>query len=42
MLRQNLKTLGGEVLLEKAGIDETRRAETLEISEFVTLANLVI
>lgn len=42
MLRQNLKTLGGEMLLEKAGIDGTRRAETLSISEFVTLANLVI
>ncbi|WP_317993050.1 16S rRNA (adenine(1518)-N(6)/adenine(1519)-N(6))-dimethyltransferase RsmA [Bartonella gliris] len=42
MLRQNLKTLGDETLLEKAGIDGTRRAETLSISEFVTLANLVI
>ncbi|WP_019220462.1 16S rRNA (adenine(1518)-N(6)/adenine(1519)-N(6))-dimethyltransferase RsmA [Bartonella senegalensis] len=41
MLRQNLKKLGGEVLLEKAGIDAARRAETLSISEFVTLANLV-
>ncbi|QEE09108.1 16S rRNA (adenine(1518)-N(6)/adenine(1519)-N(6))-dimethyltransferase RsmA [Bartonella kosoyi] len=41
MLRQNLKTLGGEVLLEKAGIDGTRRAETLSISEFITLANLI-
>ncbi|WP_142416315.1 16S rRNA (adenine(1518)-N(6)/adenine(1519)-N(6))-dimethyltransferase RsmA [Bartonella massiliensis] len=41
MLRQNLKTLGGTVLLEKAGIDGTRRAETLSISEFVTLANLI-
>lgn len=41
MLRQNFKTLGGEMLLEKAGIDGTRRAETLSISEFVTLANLL-
>lgn len=41
MLRQNLKTLGGEILLKKAGIDETRRAETLSISEFITLANLI-
>lgn len=41
MLRQSLKTIGGEKLLEKAGIDETRRAETLSISEFVALANLV-
>ncbi|WP_375660514.1 16S rRNA (adenine(1518)-N(6)/adenine(1519)-N(6))-dimethyltransferase RsmA [Bartonella sp. CL71SXKL] len=42
MLRQNLKTLGGEVLLEKAGIDGMRRAETLSVSEFVTLAHLVL
>ncbi|WP_175868750.1 16S rRNA (adenine(1518)-N(6)/adenine(1519)-N(6))-dimethyltransferase RsmA [Bartonella gabonensis] len=41
MLRQNFKTLGDEILLKKAGIDETRRAETLSISEFVTLANLI-
>ncbi|MEX0344741.1 MAG: 16S rRNA (adenine(1518)-N(6)/adenine(1519)-N(6))-dimethyltransferase RsmA [Rhizobiaceae bacterium] len=39
MLRQSLKTLGGEALLEKAGIDPTRRAETLSIEEFVRLAN---
>ncbi|ENN91546.1 16S rRNA (adenine(1518)-N(6)/adenine(1519)-N(6))-dimethyltransferase RsmA [Bartonella schoenbuchensis] len=42
MLRQSLKTIGGEMLLEKSGIDGTRRAETLSISEFVSLANLVI
>lgn len=42
MLRQNLKILGDEMLLEKAGIDGTRRAETLSIAEFVTLANLMI
>ncbi|EYS92216.1 ribosomal RNA small subunit methyltransferase A [Bartonella bacilliformis str. Heidi Mejia] len=41
MLRQSLKTIGGRELLEKAGIDETRRAETLLIHEFVTLANLM-
>ncbi|WP_336279043.1 16S rRNA (adenine(1518)-N(6)/adenine(1519)-N(6))-dimethyltransferase RsmA [Bartonella sp. CB175] len=41
MLRQNLKIIGGEMLLKKAGIDGTRRAETLSISEFVTLANLM-
>ena len=40
MLRQSLKPLGGETLLAKAGIDPTRRAETLEISDFVRLANL--
>ncbi|WP_455474524.1 16S rRNA (adenine(1518)-N(6)/adenine(1519)-N(6))-dimethyltransferase RsmA [Bartonella sp. B30(2025)] len=42
MLRHNLKDIGGEVLLKKAEIDGTRRAETLSISEFVTLANLMI
>jgi 16S rRNA (adenine1518-N6/adenine1519-N6)-dimethyltransferase len=39
MLRQSLKPLGGEALLEKAGIDPTRRAETLSVEEFVALAN---
>ena len=39
MLRQSLKNLGGEALLEKAGIDGTRRAETLDVAEFVRLAN---
>ena len=37
MLRQSLKPLGGEALLEKAGIDPTRRAETLSVAEFVAL-----
>ncbi|HEY6632226.1 MAG TPA: 16S rRNA (adenine(1518)-N(6)/adenine(1519)-N(6))-dimethyltransferase RsmA [Rhizobiaceae bacterium] len=41
MLRQSLKSLGGERLLEAAGIDATRRAETLSVEEFVRLANLV-
>ena len=39
MLRQSLKSLGGEGLLERANIDPTRRAETLSVAEFVTLAN---
>jgi 16S rRNA (adenine1518-N6/adenine1519-N6)-dimethyltransferase len=39
MLRQSLKPLGGESLLVKAGIDPARRAETLSVNEFVTLAN---
>lgn len=39
MLRQSLKGLGGESLLTAAGIDGTRRAETLDIGEFVALAN---
>lgn len=41
MLRQSLKPLGGEVLLAKAEIDPTRRAETLSVHEFVALANLL-
>ncbi|WP_173931301.1 16S rRNA (adenine(1518)-N(6)/adenine(1519)-N(6))-dimethyltransferase RsmA [Chelativorans sp. Marseille-P2723] len=39
MLRQSLKKLGGEALLEKASIDGTRRAETLSVEEFAKLAN---
>lgn len=39
MLRQSLKALGGETLLERAGIDGTRRAETLSVAEFCALAN---
>jgi 16S rRNA (adenine1518-N6/adenine1519-N6)-dimethyltransferase len=38
MLRQSIKSLGGEALLAKAGIDPTRRAETLSIAEFCELA----
>lgn len=41
MLRQSLKPLGGEKLLEQAGIDGARRAETLSIEEFVALARLI-
>ncbi len=39
MLRQSIKSLGGEALLAKVGVDPTRRAETLSIDEFVALAN---
>ena len=39
MLRQSLKSLGGEKLLAAVGIDATRRAETLSVEEFVALAN---
>jgi 16S rRNA (adenine1518-N6/adenine1519-N6)-dimethyltransferase len=39
MLRQSLKPLGGDTLLAAAGIDGTRRPETLSVAEFVTLAN---
>jgi 16S rRNA (adenine1518-N6/adenine1519-N6)-dimethyltransferase len=39
MLRQSVKSLGGATLLERTGIDPTRRAETLSVEEFVRLAN---
>ncbi|ESY16508.1 MULTISPECIES: 16S rRNA (adenine(1518)-N(6)/adenine(1519)-N(6))-dimethyltransferase RsmA [unclassified Mesorhizobium] len=39
MLRQSVKSLGGEALLTRAGIDPTRRAETLSVEEFVRLTN---
>ena len=38
MLRQSLKKLGGEALLEKAGIDPTSRAEELTVVQFAALA----
>ena len=48
MLRQSLKGLAGPggpvdvpALLERAGIDGTARAETLEVADFVTLARLI-
>jgi 16S rRNA (adenine1518-N6/adenine1519-N6)-dimethyltransferase len=41
MLRQSLKPLGGEALLLKAGIDASRRAETLSVEEFCAIANLL-
>lgn len=41
MLRQSLKGIGGEALLEDVGITPTRRAETLEIEEFCALANRI-
>ena len=40
MLRGSLKSLGGEALLERAGIDAQRRAETLSVAEFEVLARL--
>jgi 16S rRNA (adenine1518-N6/adenine1519-N6)-dimethyltransferase len=42
MLRQSLKPLGGEALLEKAGIDPTRRPEDLRIEEFAALARALM
>lgn len=41
MLRQSLRSLGGEPLLEAAGIDPRRRAETLSVEEFCRLARLM-
>lgn len=38
MLRQSLKSIGGDALLERASIEGTRRAETLDIPEFISLA----
>ncbi len=38
MLRQSLKALLSESQIEAAGIDPTRRAETLSVAEFATLA----
>ncbi|MEK1928458.1 MAG: 16S rRNA (adenine(1518)-N(6)/adenine(1519)-N(6))-dimethyltransferase RsmA [Pararhizobium sp.] len=39
MLRQSVKSIGGEALLSKAGIDPQRRAETLSVEEFCRIAN---
>jgi 16S rRNA (adenine1518-N6/adenine1519-N6)-dimethyltransferase len=42
MLRGSLKSLGGEALLERANIAPQRRAETLSVAEFETLAKILI
>ncbi len=42
MLRGSLRGLGGEALLDKAGIAGDRRAETLSVAEFERLARLVM
>ncbi len=41
MLRQSLKALGADpmVLLEKAGLEPTKRAEEIRIEGFVAMAN---
>ncbi|MEE9376217.1 MAG: 16S rRNA (adenine(1518)-N(6)/adenine(1519)-N(6))-dimethyltransferase RsmA [Rhizobiaceae bacterium] len=41
MLRQSLKGLGGESLLESCGIKGTLRAEDLSLEEFVKIANAI-
>ena len=42
MLRQSLKSIGGEELLDTAGIAGTRRAEELTMDEFVSLAQRLV
>jgi 16S rRNA (adenine1518-N6/adenine1519-N6)-dimethyltransferase len=42
MLRQSLKQLGGEALLEKAGIDPTARPEDLGVNQFAALARALV
>lgn len=39
MLRQSLKNLGGQTLVEKANIDPMRRPETLTTLEFIAIAD---
>ncbi len=41
MLRGSLRGLGGEALLLRAGIEPSRRAETLSVAEFDRLARLL-
>ena len=41
MLRGALRPLGGDTLLSRAGIDSSRRAETLTVAEYDTLARLL-
>jgi 16S rRNA (adenine1518-N6/adenine1519-N6)-dimethyltransferase len=41
MLRASLKPLGGQALLDRASIDGERRAETLDVGEFLSLARLL-
>lgn len=39
MLRSSLKALGGEALIQAAGLDPTARAETIPVSGFLDLAD---
>ena len=41
MLRSALRPLGGEALLSRAGIDSSRRGETLTVAEYDALARLL-
>ena len=42
MLRGSLRALGGTALLDRAGIAGERRAETLSVAEFASLAGLLV
>jgi 16S rRNA (adenine1518-N6/adenine1519-N6)-dimethyltransferase len=42
MLRASLKAIGGEALLQEAGIESDRRAETLSVDEFDRLARFLV
>jgi len=42
MLRSSLKPLGGEALLNRAGIDPELRAENLSVEDFTTLARVLM
>jgi 16S rRNA (adenine1518-N6/adenine1519-N6)-dimethyltransferase len=39
MLRASLKALGGETLIEAAGLDPQARAETVDVAGFLRLAD---
>ena len=41
MLRASLKAFGGEKLLERAGIEPTKRAEEIDVEGFAKIANLL-
>ncbi len=42
MLRSSLKVLGGETLVEAAGLDPQGRAETIDVAGFLALADALI
>ena len=42
MLRASLKALGGEALIDAAGLDAQARAETLTVAEFDRMARLLL
>jgi 16S rRNA (adenine1518-N6/adenine1519-N6)-dimethyltransferase len=42
MLRSSLKPLGGETLCRDAGVDSSARAETLNVKQFLTIAEMML